>query len=516
MRIRLLLLVVFAAPRLFAECSLSGGINAPATAYKYSTGNVATAAPDYGVEPLVTQWTWSIGGGTITSTSADGKSITFTAGNGTWLVLNLTMTDANGCTRSARSQRVDLVNAPASCPSLTLDTTLTAPAAANQRSVAVSASCEWSVGNLPAWITVVSGQSGNGNGTIVLALQRNAAAVGRRAIFTVNEQEVFVSQQGVNSIYPDYNRDGRTDLLWRFAGGAPGVVFAQYMNGTATASGRWLTGEANPAWNAYPAADFDGNGMSDMYWVKPGASNNAYDLKLVQEGYGVVSYDTGAYVLVGFADSEGYTTTHPLWLGPGTSIYYAKPYPYAQPYWTQPAGWELMAVADLDGNLRNDLLYRHSTDGRVFAALRHPTSLWTSTSAWMASGTFHNEPNLQWQIAATGDVNGDGRADLIWRNMTDGRIWTMLMNGLSWTAGAVVWTEPDTHWVLKGSGDFNGDGRGDLLFRNDLTGVVFVVLLDGNNVLASGVAHYEPDMNWRLVGPTTTRAMSSMNSSSVP
>jgi hypothetical protein len=38
---------------------------------------------------------------------------------------------------------------------------------------------------------------------------------------------------------------------------------------------------------------------------------------------------------------------------------------------------------------------------------------------------------LAWEIAGTGDVNGDEKADIIWRNSQTGTVAVWLMNGLS-------------------------------------------------------------------------------------
>jgi peptidyl-Asp metalloendopeptidase len=401
---------------------------------------------------------------------------------------------------------------------LTIPASVSAPAAATTRNIPVQASCSWEITQVPFWVHVASGTSGNGDGTIVLELQRNAASIGRSGDLVVNGQTIVIRQQGVNSVYPDYNDDGKTDLFWRHAGGSPGIVFTSFMNGTATSGGRWITQEADPIWNAYPAYSWIGGSPSDMYWVGGHGPTRATITKYVLDGYGVA--DRGNVnsdaVIAGFIHyvENGVNHTQELFAGSDTPggpvILYTDP--NNPPVHTQPAGWELAAIADVDGNLRSDYLFRHSTDGRCFVALvdNLPNQLLPTT------GVFHSEPNLQWQIVATGDVDGDGRADLIWRNTADGRIWTMLMNGSTWTPGAVVWTEPDPHWVLKGTGDFNGDGRADLLFRNDVNGIVFVVLLDGNAVAGAAIAHYEPDLHWRLVGPATTRSMLAANSSSEP
>jgi FG-GAP repeat len=41
------------------------------------------------------------------------------------------------------------------------------------------------------------------------------------------------------------------------------------------------------------------------------------------------------------------------------------------------------------------------------------------------------------------------------------------------------------NWAVYGTGDFNGDGKGDLLWRDSVTGAVSIWFMDGGNVLAT-------------------------------
>jgi VCBS repeat protein/acetyl xylan esterase AXE1 len=84
---------------------------------------------------------------------------------------------------------------------------------------------------------------------------------------------------------------------------------------------------------------------------------------------------------------------------------------------------------------------------------------------------------LTWEIVGTGDFNGDGRADLVWRNQETGAVVLWLLDGGTILARPELDTMPLT-WEIVGTGDFNGDGRAELVWRNQETGTVVLWLLD--------------------------------------
>src|SRR5438552_3680930 len=60
------------------------------------------------------------------------------------------------------------------------------------------------------------------------------------------------------------------------------------------------------------------------------------------------------------------------------------------------------------------------------------------------------EPALH---VAGADFNGDGRADILWRNSSTGENYVWLMNGTTITGKGSVRTEPDQSWKVAGVGD---------------------------------------------------------------
>ena len=72
------------------------------------------------------------------------------------------------------------------------------------------------------------------------------------------------------------------------------------------------------------------------------------------------------------------------------------------------------------------------------------------------------------QVGGLGDFNGDGLADIFWRNTGTGGnlIW---LSGNAATA-QVATTVGDPNWKVALVGDFNGDALADVFWRNVVTG----------------------------------------------
>ena len=116
-----------------------------------------------------------------------------------------------------------------------------------------------------------------------------------------------------------------------------------------------------------------------------------------------------------------------------------------------------------------------SPDGTTWTDM---TTIYPNTNVCLKAYTGSGGAS-SWNIAGTGDFNGDLKKDILLRDPSTGAVDMWLMNGTSMSSWATVYPGGDPNWTIAGTGDFNGDGKADILWRNTSTGQVTMWLMNG-------------------------------------
>jgi ELWxxDGT repeat protein len=271
----------------------------------------------------------------------------------------------------------------------------------------------------------------------------------------------------------DFNGDGIADILWRQA--STGALVDWAMNGSQIQSSQYVTSQGNAvapdsSWSILGTGDFNGDGMADILW---------------RQGTGAI-FD---------------------WTMNGSQIASSQAATSQGNVAAPDASWSVAGVADFNGDHEADLLWRQSGTGALVE--------WTMNGAQISASnniSYQNapvKPDSSWTIAGLGDFDGDGKTDILWRQASTGALveWTMFgptvsaagsTGNLTFQGNVVA---PDASWSVVQIDDFNGDGRADVLWRQSTTGSLAEWIMGGSQILASQTVTSQsnvvaPDSSW--------------------
>jgi len=309
------------------------------------------------------------------------------------------------------------------------------------------------------------------------------------------DSNVVIRNQG------DFNADSRSDVLWRNS--ASGENYLYPMNGaTILSSEGYLRTVSVPDWRIVASGDFDGDGKADILWRNASTGENYLyvmdGLSIANEGYLRTVADQ-SWIVAGVGDFDGNGRDDIFWRNTGSGenyVYLMNGIQIAGEGYVRTVAdnsWEVAGVADFDGDGKADVLWRRMASGENYLYLMDGIAIKPS------EGYLRTVADQSWQIKGVGDFDGDGTADIAWRNTSTGENYIYFMDGLTIKPSeGYLRTVPNGAWQIVATGDYDGDGKSDILWRNSSTGENYLYPMDGIVIKPSeGYLRSVTDQNWQ-------------------
>ncbi|HKI47599.1 MAG TPA: FG-GAP-like repeat-containing protein [Balneolales bacterium] len=238
----------------------------------------------------------------------------------------------------------------------------------------------------------------------------------------------------------DFNGDGKADLLWNYDGVQNRTFVALSTGG---GSFKFLPAQVHPAsnWGEHYTrliGDLNGDGYDDIVWNYPGTSNRTYvgfsngdgtfDMPSAYQdqpnnGWGGYSVHLGDVNSDGKMDiiwNELSASNNITYVGLFNSTTPSKYFTFLSSQARNQTGWDpyIMLTGNVDGNNGMDLVFTKSED----PGHNGPIPIHRNISSGNGQFTFPGvqftaiEKNNGTDVVRMGDVNGDGRDDIIYYN----------------------------------------------------------------------------------------------------
>ena len=293
-----------------------------------------------------------------------------------------------------------------------------------------------------------------------------------------------VYASGSTEASTDFNRDGFSDIFWHSEQYDRSSFWA--MNGLEWNQGGYTSAEPDPNWVGQFTADLDGDRAPDIIWRNPvtgvfygwlmdgntvlaeGALSDSIELTWKIVGVGDLNHDGRDDIVFMNEDTKEVRG----WLMDGLNRIDSG-------FIGDATGLTFLGIGDLDADRHFDLLWQRE-DGvvegwRMFGLV---------VTEQAEIGNAHPvAPN--WKVVGMADLNGDLRDDLIWQDPDTGWVAAWMMNGLVREDGAYITLDMGPGFKLIAARDLDQDGHADMVWRDVFTGDVSGWLMNGFDIVTA-------------------------------
>jgi hypothetical protein len=291
----------------------------------------------------------------------------------------------------------------------------------------------------------------------------------------------------------DFGGDGRSDIFWRNS--IDGNTAIYQMNGNiATAN---VLGRVPMEWKVATTGDVDADGTADAIWRNSNngsvaiweMTNNVVKSSVVYDvpvnwniiGSGNFNQDSKTDVL--WQSNDG---TVAIWQMDGNRVAQTKIIARAD------SDWQVAGTGDFNQDGQSDILWQQNNTGAMAAWLMNDLNPTVVEMPIVPTG---------WKLREIGDFNADDRSDILLQN-TNGEtvVWQLSGTGGGAIAQVGVIPSPGGNWQIAGTGDYNGDKKDDILWHDGAANANLVWSMNGTALVTSNLTSGN-DSNWQIVAP---------------
>ena len=307
--------------------------------------------------------------------------------------------------------------------------------------------------------------------------------------------------------HADFDGNGRSDILWRNSATGENYRYPMYGRIILETEG-YLRTVADLNWKVAGIGDFDGDGKADVLWRNSGTGGNYIyfmDGSTIKptEGY-IRTVADQSWQVAGIGDFNGDGIDDIVWRNSATGENYIYLMDGLTILGTEgyirkviDQSWQVAGVGDFDHDGRADVLWRNSSTGENYIYFMDGIAIKPD------EGYIRTVVDQNWQVAGVGDFDGDGSGDILWRNAATGENYIYPMDGKTILGDeGYLRTVPDQSWHVKGTGDYDGDGTADILWRHAVSGENYYYPLFGTTIrFHEGYIRTVPLPNWQIQNP---------------
>ena len=280
----------------------------------------------------------------------------------------------------------------------------------------------------------------------------------------IRTTEIAVVVENPGPAESDFTGDGKMDLLWQNI--SDGYLATWSLDGTSMTSSDLLSPNrvSDTNWRIVGTGDFNRDGKPDIVWQE---------------------------------QTQGWIG---IWLMNGTTLLQSTTLAPAARQRVADTNWKIAGVADIDNDGDPDIVWQERTQGWLVAWILHGLQVTGSYAL-----TPERVGDTNWKIVANGDFNRDGKTDLVWQDMSTGHLAAWFMDGLNLLDSVLLSPNrvSDTTWTIVAAGDVDRDGKTDLVWQDQARGWLAIWLMNGTTLKQS--VGFTPervsDTNWKIVGP---------------